>query len=147
MVKNGRGHIVNISSGGSIGPGQGPYKQAATGGASYGATKAALERMSQGLAAELSDRNISVNTLSPEIGEWSEGGHFFRSMGGGEPNYEGWRLTGEIIGDATALICSKDPKEFSGRILYDERLFRSEGMSLEEVRTRYPVEPGDRRRA
>ncbi|MDP6107702.1 MAG: SDR family NAD(P)-dependent oxidoreductase [Candidatus Brocadiia bacterium] len=147
MTQNGWGHIVNISSGGSVGPGQGPYKQAGTGGSSYGATKAALERMTQGLAAEVFDRNIAANSLSPEIGEWSEGGHYFRSMGDGEPVYAGWRMSGEIIGDAAALICSKDPQTFTGRILYDERLFRSEGMTFDEVRSRYPVEPGDRRRS
>ena len=48
---------------------------------------------------------------------------------------------------AAALICSKDPQTFTGRILYDERLFRSEGMTFDEVRSRYPVEPGDRRRS
>ena len=146
MAKNGWGHIVNISSRGSVGPGQGPYTEVGGGGSSYGATKAALERMSQGLAAEVFDKNIAVNVLSPEIGEWSEGGHYFRSMGDGNPQYAGWRMTGEIIGDAAALIASKAPKEFTGHILYDEMLFRSEGMTKDEVRARYPVESGTRQR-
>ena len=143
MIENKWGHIINISSTGAIGPGEGPYEGQYSGGHSYGSTKAALERMTQGLAAENFQHNIAVNALSPEIGEWSEGGHYFR---GPDSNYDGWRLSGEIIGDASALICSKSPKEYTGKILYDESVFLSEGWTLEEVRARYPVEPGDRSR-
>lgn len=51
MIAKGRGAIVNISSGSAIGPGRGPYKdQTVRGGVMYGATKAALERFTQGLA-------------------------------------------------------------------------------------------------
>jgi NAD(P)-dependent dehydrogenase (short-subunit alcohol dehydrogenase family) len=52
MIKVGRGAIVNISSGSAIGPGRAPFAGArpATGGTMYGATKAALERFTQGLA-------------------------------------------------------------------------------------------------
>ena len=54
MIAAGRGAIVNISSGSAIGPGRGPYAdQTVRGGVMYGATKAALERFTQGLAQEV----------------------------------------------------------------------------------------------
>ena len=55
MIPRRSGAIVNISSGAAIGPGRGPYDdQTVRGGVMYGATKAALERFTQGLAQEVS---------------------------------------------------------------------------------------------
>ena len=60
MIAAGRGAIVNISSGSAIGPGRGPYKdQTVRGGVMYGASKAALERFTQGLAQEVADMAAS----------------------------------------------------------------------------------------
>ena len=56
MVPRKSGAIVNIGSGAAIGPGRGPYPDAAAGargGTCYGAEKSALERFTQGLAAEV----------------------------------------------------------------------------------------------
>ena len=121
--------------------GPAPYTEArATGGAAYGATKIALERFSQGLAAEVFEDKISVNALSPHLPIWSEGGHFFRSNQG-EPNYGGWRLSGDVIGDAAVVICSQQPGQYSGNILYDELVMLNEGgLTPEQVAERYPVE-------
>lgn len=141
MIDAGGGHIINISSRGAIGPGAGPYDVARpTGGAAYGATKAALERFSQGLASEVFQHKVSVNVLSPHLAIWSEGGHFFRTRAG-EPDYSGWRMTGDIIGDAAVVICSQERGRYTGNILYDELVMLKEGgMSAEEVARRYPVE-------
>jgi citronellol/citronellal dehydrogenase len=68
MIERKSGHIVNISSGAAIGPGRGPYGPEAnwlTGGTCYGAEKAALERFSQGLAAEVYQYGVSVACYSP----------------------------------------------------------------------------------
>ena len=67
MIELRRGAIVNISSGSAIGPGRAPFKDArpVNGGTMYGATKAALERFTQGLAQEVAGHNISVTALSP----------------------------------------------------------------------------------
>ena len=54
MIPRRSGAIVNISSGAAIGPGRGPYEdKTVRGGVMYGATKAALERFTQGLAQEV----------------------------------------------------------------------------------------------
>ncbi len=135
----GGGHIINISSRGAIGPGPGPYERTAPGGAAYGATKIALERFTQGLAAEVFPDRISVNALSPHLPIWSEGGAYFRQRAGNE-NYSGWRMSGDIIGDAAVLICNQDPGHFTGNILYDEFVMREQGGLGDTVMERYPVE-------
>ncbi len=140
MASSGGGHIINSSSRGAIGPGAGPYTEVRPGGAVYGSTKAALERFSQGLAAEVFPGRISVNALSPHRPIWSEGGHYFRTQGG-EPNYTGWRLSGTIIGDAAVVICGQEPGVYTGNILYDELVMLDEGgISQEEMLRHYPVE-------
>ena len=67
MIAAGRGAIVNISSGSAIGPGRGPYAdQTVRGGVMYGASKAALERFTQGLAQEVAQHGgIAVACVSP----------------------------------------------------------------------------------
>ena len=67
MQAQGGGAIVNISSGVAIGPGRGPYEKMGWDGMGvlYGSTKAALERFTQGLAAELWGDKIAVSALSP----------------------------------------------------------------------------------
>src|SRR5215831_10440447 len=65
MRDRGQGWILNISSGAARHPGFPPNARAGRGGTVYGMCKAALERFSTGLAAELYDDNIAVNALSP----------------------------------------------------------------------------------
>src|SRR5512143_2035544 len=65
MIARGGGHIVNISSGASRGPGAGPYTGAGRGGTVYGTVKSGLERFTQGLAHELYQYHIAVNSLAP----------------------------------------------------------------------------------
>ena len=69
MLPRRSGAIVNISSGAAIGPGRGPYsvevQNFLRGATLYGAEKAALERFTQGLAAEVFAQGISVTCVSP----------------------------------------------------------------------------------
>jgi len=75
MVAAGRGWIVNISSGAArhwAGP---PFDLGAQGStiAMYGASKAALNRVTNGLAAELDGTGVRVNTVEPRAAVMSEG--------------------------------------------------------------------------
>ncbi|NDH47808.1 MAG: SDR family NAD(P)-dependent oxidoreductase, partial [Acidimicrobiia bacterium] len=67
MRSRGAGWILNISSRAAVKPMGPPFEEFyKTGNSSvYGLCKAALERLSLGMAAELFDDNIAVNTLAP----------------------------------------------------------------------------------
>jgi NAD(P)-dependent dehydrogenase (short-subunit alcohol dehydrogenase family) len=68
MIAAGYGSIVNISSGASRMPGDGPYPDRSGGILpGYGGSKAALEHLTQSAAYDVADRNISVNALSPSM--------------------------------------------------------------------------------
>jgi NAD(P)-dependent dehydrogenase (short-subunit alcohol dehydrogenase family) len=75
MRAAGRGWIVNVSSGAArpwAGP---PFGLGVTGTAItvYGASKAALNRITNGLGAELDGTGIRVNTIEPRAAVLSEG--------------------------------------------------------------------------
>jgi NAD(P)-dependent dehydrogenase (short-subunit alcohol dehydrogenase family) len=75
MRAAGEGWIVNLSSG-TARPWPGPPFEMGFQGstnAMYGASKAALNRMSNGLAAELDGTGIRVNTVEPRAAVLSEG--------------------------------------------------------------------------
>jgi citronellol/citronellal dehydrogenase len=59
------GWILNISSLAARHPEGPPYPPWAAAGGLYGACKAALERLTTGLAAEVVDDNVAVNALAP----------------------------------------------------------------------------------
>jgi 7-alpha-hydroxysteroid dehydrogenase len=66
MLEAGGGAIVNISSGASRAPGEGPWAERSAGLLpGYGGAKAALEHLTLCAAYELADRNITANVLSP----------------------------------------------------------------------------------
>ena len=62
MIERGGGSVLNISSIAAVHPKAG---QRSYDGAVYGMTKAAIERFTTGLAAEMFDKGITVNALSP----------------------------------------------------------------------------------
>ena len=119
----GGGAIINISSGASRGPGAGPYAAAIKGGTPYGLSKSALERMTQGMAAELCEDNISVNALMPSRQIWVGGTVYVAQTQ--RPDFESIDLTGKrkdgtIMGDACAAILRADHASYTGRVLNDE---------------------------
>ncbi len=126
MKQQGTGHIINISSTGAIGPGEGPYTNTGTGGIAYGSGKAHLKRLTQGLAQEAWEDGIAVNALSPRKAIASEGQRWFR---GDSRNYIGSREDGIIMGDAGVYICSHAPQDYTGRILYDEDVLSDAGVT------------------
>jgi citronellol/citronellal dehydrogenase len=73
MLPRHDGRIVSISSVSAIGPGRGPSEgdfgeeYRLKGSSCYGAEKAALERFSQGLAAEVYSEGVGVATVAPSL--------------------------------------------------------------------------------
>jgi NAD(P)-dependent dehydrogenase (short-subunit alcohol dehydrogenase family) len=74
MLEAGEGWIVNVSSG-TAQPWEPPFHLGSLGSSTgiYGASKAALNRISNALAAELAGSGIRVNTVEPRAAVMSEG--------------------------------------------------------------------------
>jgi citronellol/citronellal dehydrogenase len=125
MIERNGGAIVNISSGAAIGPGRGPYEdQTARGGTMYGASKAALERMTQGLAQEVAAHNIAVTALSPSQVVPTPGTVFHKLVEGlddprGEPP--------EYMARAALLLASEGADKVTGRVTYSQQILKEFG--------------------
>ena len=132
MTSGRGGAIVNISSGAAIGPGRGPYEDRhARGGVMYGATKAALERMTQGLAQELAQHgNISVTAVSPSRVVPTPGTVFPKLVNGMEdPKGE----HPSLMAKAALLLASEPVKKVNGRVTYSQQILKEFGWINEAV--------------
>jgi 7-alpha-hydroxysteroid dehydrogenase len=65
MIEAGRGAIVNVSSDAAHRPGEGPYSSPGRVPLAYGGSKAALEHLTQAVAAELSPYGVTANAVLP----------------------------------------------------------------------------------
>jgi citronellol/citronellal dehydrogenase len=121
MKQRGAGWIVNISSVGSVHPVGPPYELLHSRGSYvlYGMCKAALDRMSTGLAAELNEHNIAVNALSP-WGWVPTPGSMKNDIAGLGDAASVERP--EVIAEAAAFLCSADPARVTGRVAYSQPL-------------------------
>jgi NAD(P)-dependent dehydrogenase (short-subunit alcohol dehydrogenase family) len=125
MIPRRSGAIVNISSGAAIGPGRGPYANAPLrGGTLYGAEKAALERFTQGLAAEVYDHGISVTCVSPSLVVPTPGVLFHRLIDRPDaPNAE----PVELMAKAALLLATEPREKVAGRVTYSQQILREFG--------------------
>ncbi|MEE8302120.1 MAG: SDR family NAD(P)-dependent oxidoreductase, partial [Candidatus Tectomicrobia bacterium] len=126
MIERQRGAIVNISSGAAIGPGRGPYEDTTVrGGTMYGASKAALERFTQGLAQEVAAHGgIAVSALSPSRVVPTPGTVFHHLVDGmddprGEPP--------DLMARASLLLASEPAEEVNGRVTYSQQILKEFG--------------------
>ena len=127
MIPRRSGAIVNISSGAAIGPGRGPYKdQTIRGGVLYGATKAALERFTQGLAQEVSEYGgIAVTALSPSRVVPTPGTLHFKLVDGmDDPKSE----PPSYMARAVLLLASEPAAAVNGRVTYSQQILKEYGM-------------------
>ncbi|HWN00505.1 MAG TPA: SDR family NAD(P)-dependent oxidoreductase [Streptosporangiaceae bacterium] len=118
MREKGRGWILNISSVAARHPAFPPSGWARRGGTVYGMCKAALERFSTGLAAELYDDDIAVNALSPSRVVPTPGTIFHHLTSEDDPNSE----PPSVMAEAALRLCSGEPKMLTGRIAYSQEL-------------------------
>ena len=126
MIPRCSGAIVNISSGAAIGPGRGPYEdQTVRGGVMYGASKAALERFTQGLAQEVSRyQGIAVTAVSPSQVVPTPGTiHHKLVTGIGDPKGEHPML----MARAALLLASEAPLKVNGRVTYSQQILKEFG--------------------
>jgi citronellol/citronellal dehydrogenase len=125
MRLRGHGWILNISSGAARHPQ--PDQARGRGGTVYGMCKAALERFSTGLACELYEENIAVNALSPSSVVATPGVMVHRLI---PPGREDLAEQPEVMAEAALLLCSREPKEMTGRIDYSKQLLEEMGVAI-----------------
>jgi len=125
MLARRSGAIVNISSGAAIGPGRGPYKSAPLrGGTLYGAEKAALERFTQGLAAEVYRDGVSVTCVSPSGIVPTPGVMYHKLLDRPDaPNAE----PVELMARAALLLATEPIEKVSGRVTYSQQVLQEFG--------------------
>jgi citronellol/citronellal dehydrogenase len=118
MRSRGRGWILNISSRAALHPAMPPNAWGGRGGTVYGMCKAAIERFSTGLAAELYADNIAVNALSPIKVVPTPGTIFHRLTTPDDENAE----PPSVMAAAALMLCHADPQTLTGRIAYSQEL-------------------------
>ncbi len=126
MRAKGAGWILNISSGAARHPAIPPGEFAGRGATVYGMCKAALERFSTGLAAELYHDNIAVNALSPSRVVPTPGTVFHHLTTYDSPNAE----PASVMAEAALQLCSAEPKTRTGMIAYSQQLLTELGVPV-----------------
>jgi citronellol/citronellal dehydrogenase len=131
MRDRGAGWILNISSIAARHPVMPPGPFAGRGGTVYGMCKAAIERFSTGLAAELYPDNIAVNALSPTKVVPTPGTLFHHLTSGDEdPNSE----PATVMAEAALMLCHRDPHSLTGRVTYSQELLAELGVAIPQAR-------------
>jgi NAD(P)-dependent dehydrogenase (short-subunit alcohol dehydrogenase family) len=131
MRAKGEGWIVNISSATSKHP-KGPpfdpgFKMGYTTG-TYGSSKAALERFTSGLAAELYGDHIAVNSLAPVAGVRTPGADALVSdIFDANPDIV---EPLELFVEAALALATCDPEMTTGRILYSRPFLEEQGREV-----------------
>jgi len=127
MIERGGGSILNISSGAAFHPKPGGRS---VDGAVYGMTKAAIERFTTGLAAEMHSNNISANALSPTLVVPTPGQMFGRKysqemLDASEPV--------EKMAEAALALVSGNPKERTGGIRYSQEVIDQLALDVADI--------------
>jgi citronellol/citronellal dehydrogenase len=125
MRQRGSGWILNISSRAARHPAMPPSQWAGRGGTVYGMCKAAIERFSTGLAAELYRDNIAVNALSPSKVVPTPGTIFHHLTTQDDPEAE----HPAVMAAAALMLCQADPRSLTGRITYSRDLLDELGVA------------------
>ena len=126
MRERGAGWILNISSRAALHPALPPDGFASRGGTVYGMCKAAIERFSTGLAAEMYHDNIAVNALSPNQVVPTPGTVFHNLTSEGAENAE----PASVMAEAALMLCHRDPQSLTGRITYSQDLLAELGVPV-----------------
>jgi NAD(P)-dependent dehydrogenase (short-subunit alcohol dehydrogenase family) len=127
MRERGQGWICNISSGAARHPTIPPNSRAASGASTvYGMCKAAVERLSTGLAAEAYGSGVAVNALSPNRVVPTPGTIFHHLTTEDDPDAEPPR----VMAAAALALCTGDPARLTGRVTYSQDLLDELGVEV-----------------
>lgn len=120
------GWILNVSSSAARHPRLPPNERATRGGTVYGMCKAALERFSTGLAAEVYADGIAVNALSPSRVVPTPGTVFHQLTTHSDPHAE----DPTVMAEAAFALCSNEPTRLTGRVTYSQDLLAELDMGV-----------------
>ena len=111
MDAAGYGAIINVTSGASRMPGEGPYPDRSMGVlAGYGGSKAALEHLTWCTAYDLAGRNIAVNALSPSKAIITPGVSFYsKEFNDTAPEAD--------FAEAAVRLALVDPAKITGKVV------------------------------
>jgi citronellol/citronellal dehydrogenase len=122
MRERGRGWVLNVTSVGGdlpVGPPFSEFDRSAGFGV-YGTVKAALNRMTKSLAAELYEDGIAVNAAAPSNPVATPGAG---TLDLAKTDTEDISL----ITETAYVLCTGDPKTMTGRIAHTQRFLREIG--------------------
>lgn len=117
------GAILNVSSRAAIHP---PVTRAGRGGTVYGMCKAAVERFSTGLAAEVHADGVAVNALSPNRVVPTPGTLHHHLTSEDDPDAE----PPAVMAEAALALCRPGDPLRSGRIAYSQDLLAELGIAV-----------------
>lgn len=122
MRERGRGWVLNVTSVGGDLPDGPPFSDfdRTAGFGVYGTVKAALNRMTKSLAAELYDDGIAVNAAAPTNPVATEGAGALDLAKTDTEDIE-------LITRTALLLCTGDPKTLTGRIAHTQEFLREVG--------------------
>jgi NAD(P)-dependent dehydrogenase (short-subunit alcohol dehydrogenase family) len=117
-----RGHVLNVTSVGGDLPGGPPFSEfdRAAGFGVYGTVKAALNRLTKSLAAELYDDGIAVNAAAPTNPVATPGAGTLDLAKTDTEDIE-------LITETALVLCTGDPKTLTGRIAHTQTFLREIG--------------------
>lgn len=127
MLRRGTGRILNLTSESAVGPGRAPYPDGheSVGDTAYGAQKAAVERLTQGLAEEVFDGGVGVAAIAPSQIVPTPGAVFNRIITGpDDPRAE----PPSYLAEAIALLATIPLDEMAGRVVYSQQLLAEYGL-------------------
>lgn len=124
MRERGRGWVLNVTSVGGDLPGGPPFSDfdRTAGFGVYGTVKAALNRLTKSLAAELYDDGIAVNAAAPSNPVATEGAG---ALDLAKTDTEDISL----ITQTAFVLCTGDPKTLTGRIAHTQPFLQEIGWS------------------
>jgi NAD(P)-dependent dehydrogenase (short-subunit alcohol dehydrogenase family) len=129
MRERGSGWILNISSSSAIQPVV-PYRDSPMAAhliCAYGASKAALDRYTQGLAHEVAPYGICINALAPENIVLTSGADYVREIAKRNPDMA---EPVEMMAEAALALCSGS---HVGRVSYSRQLVHSLGLEVKSL--------------
>jgi citronellol/citronellal dehydrogenase len=129
-----RGWIVNVSSATSKHPSGPPYPTNQSVGAvaaTYGSSKAALERYTTGLASELYGDHIAVNAVAPVAAVRTPGAdELVADVMAANP---GLVEPMEVMVEAILALCTCDPATLTGRVTLSRHLLEELGITARNL--------------